>query len=226
MIHISFEGGLGNQMFQYSFGRYLQDKFHEEVVIDISKYKYEKIEYRNFELSSFNIAKWDFDKTYKSRLSRYGIGYILYLAITWIYLKTNKKKKNIRFANIYQKVINIFGFYRVHFGEYIEPRNSITKNKYIRGMWFCPDIVEKMDIIIRKELRVITPISKTNKDFLSQIQNCNSVAVHIRRGDYVNLGLIICDIPYYKRCMDKMATLVEILCFLSFQMILNGSNRI
>ena len=210
MIHISFEGGLGNQMFQYSFARYLQDKFQDEVAIDISKYEYEKIEFRDYELFNFNISKdWVVDKTQKSRLRRFGVGYIFYLIITWIYLKINRNRIEIKFISLYQRVINFFGFYRTHFGEKIEPRDSFTKEKFVRGMWFRPDIVQKMDKSIRNELKVITPITPENQRVLDKIKDTNSVAMHIRRGDYVDLGLVICDISYYKRCMDKMADLVE-----------------
>ena len=54
MIKIAFEGGLGNQMFQYTMGRYLQLKFNEPVTYDISRYIFENDEIRDFELLNFN----------------------------------------------------------------------------------------------------------------------------------------------------------------------------
>lgn len=35
------------------------------------------------------------------------------------------------------------------------------------------------------------------------------MGVHIRRGDYVKLGLVVCDIHYYERCMQKMMDIVK-----------------
>ena len=214
MIYIAFEGGLGNQMFQYTFVRYLEEKFNEPVEYDISKYKFEKNEIRAFELSFFNIDNdWVEAEPRKLRVMRYGWKYMLYLAVTFPYLKINnftKRKKNkYVLAHTYQKIINHLGFYRVHFNEYDEPIKYSDKTKYIRGQWFYIDVVRQMDKVIRKELRVITPISEKNQSILEQIRNSNSVAVHIRRGDYVTLGLVICDISYYKRCMEKMATMVD-----------------
>ena len=59
MITISFEGGLGNQLFQFAYARYVQELFKENVTYDVSKYISENIEYRNFELDSFIIAEFN-----------------------------------------------------------------------------------------------------------------------------------------------------------------------
>lgn len=214
MIHIFFEGGLGNQMFQYAFTRYLQIKFNEGVEYDISKYEFEKNETREFDLNAFNISRdWICAPKKKSRFERFGAKYVLYLIITFPYIKINKallkRGHAVWFSALYQRLINCLGFYRVHFYDYAEPKYTQRKNKYIRGQWFCPSIVMKIDDYIRNELKVITPISALNQSFLAKIHSCNSVGVHIRRGDYVELGLIVCSIPYYEKCMKRMASLAE-----------------
>lgn len=214
MIYVAFEGGLGNQLFQYAMGRYMEEKFGEQVYIDISKYEYETIEFRNFEINDFNISKeWKIAEPQKSRIARFGYGYYVYLIATWMYLKINKyrneREGKILFANAYQWMTNHMGFYRVHFDEKLHLYNSWTKKKIVRGMWFYPDIVLSLGDALKNELTVNTPISEINQEILQQIVATEAVAVHIRRGDFVKLGLVVCDIPYYRRCMEKMIGLVN-----------------
>ena len=38
MLRIVFEGGLGNQVFEFVMGKYLQKYFNDEIEYDVSKY--------------------------------------------------------------------------------------------------------------------------------------------------------------------------------------------
>lgn len=221
MIHVAFEGGLGNQMFQYAAGRYLEKKFHDNVVIDSSKYQCEAIEFRNYELNDFNVKKdWGTVRIQESRFKRFGSLYFVYLVWTGLYLKINKERYNsgrsLKFTKLYQFLTNRIGFYRMHFSETPCFYKSWTKRKYIRGMWFYPQIVLSLGEELKKELTVKTPISDKNQEFLDSINSTNSVAVHIRRGDYVKLGMVVCDIAYYQRCMEKMSKIVDSPVFFVF----------
>lgn len=214
MIYLSFEGGLGNQMFQYAIGRYMERKFHESVCIDCSKYEYESIEFRDFELQHFNISPdWKYAKTKKNRFLRYGINYIFYLLTTFLYLRINKMRskgnKDIIGAKAYQWITNRLGFYRVHYNEKLFLYDSFGKKKYVRGMWFYLDIVCSLKENLKKELSVKEKPSPDNQVILEQICSNESVGVHIRRGDYVTLGLVVCDLNYYRKCMAIIAEKVE-----------------
>lgn len=219
MIYIAFEGGLGNQLFQYTFGRYCETYFNDSVCYDISKYQFESCEEREFELNSFNINKgWKRAVLRKNRLERFGFKYLLYLFLSYPYIQYRSRCDFAASSldSIYQKAINLIGFYRVHYGPYEIPRKSCFKNKYIRGHWFWPQIVQTMHNAILDELKVITPISSSNASFLRQITSTNSVGVHIRRGDYVTLGLIACNIKYYEACIEKMCELEQDAVFYIF----------
>lgn len=214
MIKIYFEGGLGNQMFQYTYGRYAQKRFHDQVMYDISKYRYNSGEIREFELLGFNIASdWKQLPEVSSSLKKYDIGFAGYRLASIPYLLINRKlvsqgKKTVG-NEMFQRVANFFGYYRRYYGEYYDFFPSINKNKHLMGHWFRKEIVEQMDDVVRNELKVIAPMPKDVEAYLEQIRNTNSVGVHIRRGDYVALGMIVCDIDYYRNCMKKMAELVD-----------------
>ena len=73
-------------------------------------------------------------------------------------------------------------------------------------------IMEDLDQI-KKELHVRKEPSDKNKEKIEELQQCNAVCVHIRRGDYVsnekNRALVVCDETYYKRGMEYIAERVE-----------------
>lgn len=222
MIYISFEGGLGNQMFQYAYGRFLQNYYNDSVCFDISKYDFEKSENREFDLYDMEIVKdWRQVQVKKNRLARYGVRYIPYLGATAVYTFLNKLMKDPTYmhgVHAYQRFINLFGFYRSNTHEfYYEPiHNSLFNKKIIRGHWFNPDVVRKMDSELRKELRVKTDINQDNRRILDIINKTESVAVHIRRGDYVTLGYVVCSIQYYIKCMQEIQERLQNPCFFIF----------
>jgi len=84
------------------------------------------------------------------------------------------------------------------------------KIKHVHGIWQSEKYFANYSETIRKELRVITPISEKNQLMIKEMQSCNSVAVHFRRGDFVNMKRTkpifdICSEEYYKRGMCYIA---------------------
>lgn len=216
VIILSFEGGLGNQLFQYAFGRYLEDTFCEDVFYDISNYFYDKREIRDFEIEQFNIkSSWKRGEIYKSRIRRHGLRYLIYLFITAIYLKidkifnNNETENRRKIGQIYEYCINFFGFYRIHYNKKYTYLKSCFSKKYVRGQWMRKDIVQLMESSLRNELRVISVPNDEEQKYLNSIVDSMSVAVHIRRGDYVQLGMVTCNINYYFKCMAIMAQKVD-----------------
>ena len=208
-IRLIFEGGLGNQLFQFAYGLSLQNKYGCKVYYDVSKFTTEKVEYRNFELDSFAFpADWIKDKIKRGRISRFGSRYVLYLPLTYLYIHIRECFSSEVLKNVLDKVyincINTIGIHRCHFGNYVNPSYSLLKPTLIYGQWIWKDMVNKQEDILKDCIKVVAPLSESNKQYLRQIQESNSVGVHIRRGDYVTLGLIACNIKYYEGCIKKM----------------------
>lgn len=214
MFIIEFGGGLGNQLFQLAMAKYLQERFHEEIVCDVTQFTHDSREYRDFELDSFSLPQnWSFIRGDKSKYEVYGLRYYIWAAITFLYQKTYKlfDLVNLRkwYGRIYQHMINIFGIYCVmnYYEDYYVPRKSLWKRKIVLGNWLWPDMVKQNQEWIKNNVFVNTEISEANQKILTLINKTNSVAVHIRRGDFVTLGLIVCSIRYYEMCIAKMCEL-------------------
>lgn len=156
--HIS--GGLGNQLFQYAAGRALSLRRDVDLYLDIS---------------SFTVS---------GNLRSYMLNHYLIKA-------SNLKKKNW----LYQKVVDIL---RSKFGistegkVYAEKLNTFDPHvlelgdgAYLLGHWQSQKYFSDYTATIKEDLTLQTPLSQGSLVILRQIKKYTSVAVHVRRGDYV-----------------------------------------
>jgi len=191
MIIVKLTGGLGNQMFQYAFGRTLSIKHNCKLMIDDSWYReYDKIEdvndpnkatKRNYLLKHFNIAG--------KILPRY-------------YLRVNNKIEQIRRS--YPKIIpnQLFNFQTIIENNF-EWSNIKNNYKYlVVGYWQKSLHFEKYKDIINYDFKLKKALSNKNNQYYEQILTTNSVAIHVRRGDLLTKPngkklQPICTLEYY-----------------------------
>lgn len=159
-IIIQLQGGLGNQLFQYGFARYLELELNKKLKYDISFFKTNA---RQLKLSYFNttmqIAKDNEIKKSKFKRKR---------------LTPWKKEKTIYIEDEYYN----FG-YEV---------NKI-KNGYFIGYWPKTQHLYKVLDNLRKEITVNDKLvnqCQTFANYSKFINQTESVGIHIRRGDYLN----------------------------------------
>jgi len=86
---------------------------------------------------------------------------------------------------------------------------KVPKDVYLDGYWQSEKYFADIEDIIRKEFRTKYELYGKNKELASYIQNCTSVSLHIRRGDYVsdpqtNSVHGTCTLDYYQRCISKL----------------------
>lgn len=178
MMIIRISGGLGNQMFQYAFYKYLQKKGYQPL-IDINDYK--QIQYHNgFELGKvFSIAAEYADLNEVKKLAFFKQGLL---------------------CKIYRKIFKSELRKKTEVTSYDNSVNFSKGNFYLDGIWQDPTIVEnvKDELMIDFQFR-INNMSRECRDMAENITKCNSVSVHIRRGDYLNSAKFvdICDKKYY-----------------------------
>lgn len=163
MIIVNLKGGLGNQMFQYATGLSLAIKNNDELLIDNSGYFDQKVlnsdTPREYGLNCFNLsAKVATPEQIKKH--KYSLGFL---------------SKIIRVINK-----KVFRKYYLDFHPEIFQK---TGDVFLEGFFQSEKNFLKIRPLILKEFTLKKEIFNT--DLLAEISQNDSVAVHIRRGDYI-----------------------------------------
>ena len=189
MIITKLIGGLGNQMFQYAAGRRAAYVNNTSLKLDI--FGYEKqvgITPRKYALNIFNIQE---NLASESEISKL-------------------KKNNNLLQKILKKIYPVF-INKSYIKEKSHNFNSeilkISDNSYLEDYWASEKYFKDIENIIRKEFTFKNKPDELNKAVIDKMTHCDSVSVHIRRGDYVNDKKTnqfhgICDLKYYYRSID------------------------
>jgi len=169
MIIVNLTGGLGNQMFQYAFGKTIAAKHRTSLKVHFTNALL-NIQ-RSYELDVFKISA---NLATVEDLERFGIAQsrvlnrLLYLFDERYGIQLNKHIKTQRYPFIFDS-------------RYL----SIGDNSYIQGYWANERYFKGMEDIIRKEFTPKKKLDKKNKNILKQIQDVSSVSIHVRRADYI-----------------------------------------
>lgn len=183
MIITLFGGGLGNQMFQYAFGRRLSIKNSQPLKLDYHRYEGVIADSnkgdRIFGLNKFNISG---DIASMKEISKF-----------YKYYKTDTLIRKF-FVKFYKYLNKNKPFYAKPYimepGEnYINFNKKILyykyKNVYIRGFWQSEKYFKDIEKIIRHDFTLRGEQNKEYYEMLSKIKNCDSISVQVRRGDFV-----------------------------------------
>ncbi len=186
-------GGLGNQMFCYSFALALKKRCNEELFVDISHFNHYGLHdgfliNEIFNVKEINVA----GKQEISCVTRY----IPHYNLSRIARKFLPKKSK----------------------EYIEKRDyvfdenalNVQGNCYYEGYWQSPMYFNSIDEDV-KNMFVFPVVTDENKELSELIDSINSVSIHVRRGDYLNAKSFkgICELDYYQNAICKINTTVE-----------------
>lgn len=191
MIIVKISGGLGNQLFQYSFGKFLSVCFNTELKFDIkTNSSISGFTNRSFGLNdlnlNINIASSDDIKKFK-------------------YFTNNTFLERLE-----RKFVQIFPFinrqYKVQrFNS--QMNKGFKDNCYYDGYWQSEKYFKTIEGIVRKDLEFKPSLNSYNLELLNQIVDTESVSLHIRRGDYLTIKantkiFAVCSVDYYNRAID------------------------
>lgn len=212
MIILRVWGGLGNQLFQYSFAYALSKKNSCEIILDKRFFEKDFLEKnKRFTPQKFHLNLFKLKKIYKK--------------------KNYLNKKQISKINFLQKkqinrLIRLFPFFYINIGndtKYLkETRNKFKlinknliskKNIYLDGYWqssmYFSEFKEELSNIFTKKNNHIDHLLKK-----IQFKKQNSIAIHIRRGDYSKTNssfsnLYLLDLEYYNNAIKYYLNKVE-----------------
>ncbi len=193
MKAIKIWGGLGNQMFIYLFGLYLKEKLHEEVVF------YEVKDRRDthlYSLSKYNthIKVLPFESFKKYFLSK---------GNRLLYRIERRTLLNYPFVNR-----SVFIEPSLHFQENIHQHASVYEGYWQSYKYLLQSFEStlKADLVLKEN-----PWEK--HQMLCDIDNSNSVSLHIRRGDYLKKEktniYAQCKLSYYEGAVEQILSTVK-----------------
>lgn len=175
-IYLSIMGGIGDQIFQFSFANFLRKKLNSEVYLDITYYN-TVLNYNKFKFRLVNLSKKN-NLQITSNNFRISHRYISYLRIF------NIIKLDIIFPSIYKLFFkkNIKHFIYEYPGRH--KKYKLYKNSYYFGYWHNLRYVKPLKKNINKNLIKFNNKKPKIQNFIKYQINKKSVCLHIRGGDF------------------------------------------
>ena len=214
-----FNGGLGNQIFQYIFYRYLQIHVEalgtgEEIWLDNMKF-FKVHEHNGYELESVFGLK-------PNLISNY------FDADVWEYMVETAKSgggdlcqqmKDMGSGIIMVAETSNFAFdgkvYHVAPNQYHPELPELKGDIYFFGYWINKEWFRKIREAIMAELIFPVLADPENLGHLRVIEREKCVSVHIRRGDFCTLGFQLPE-QFYREAMDSMGRVLPEATYLVF----------
>ena len=204
MIKIFLLGGLGNQMFEYAFARSLALRKGTELQLATRRFFRNDVNGRVYRLNKLNLPN---DIKIMSGFQEF---------ITR--KKFNFAKKIFKYTH--NRILR--DFYTDNAILLCEPENYDKyipefmrydfggENIIILGYFQTQKYFSDCDTQIKKELKVSTPPSEKNAAMIKELESCESVCVHVRRGDYLTENFVnVCDYQYYDRAIKYILDKVK-----------------
>jgi hypothetical protein len=182
-------------MFQYAFGRVLSIKNNTDLAFNIEAYE-DKSE-RPFS-GGFAIRTYDLDVfNVKARIAKKNEIPFLYRmyfkgSLMTLIDAVRRRVFKLKSQEIYAKRFN--------------PKMLLLgKNSYVDGFFQSPKYFEGYEDILREDFKLKQEPALNIKNLYKEISGCNSLCIHVRRGDFIgNKEHEVVDNDYYKKAMIIM----------------------
>lgn len=211
MIILNMKDGLGNQMFEYAYGRWVQQQYGEPLVLN--NFFFDGKKRRAYALHRFRLNP---DVRVPGRPGQLVLTVLFVIRLFFCY-----PERFVRWLTTHERPTGTDVFEAAgRKGVYVsfEPFRllpfvkSNRKFKFIYGNYESAGYFPGMEAALRREFEIICPPSEENARLLAEIQGCEAVCVHVRRGDYLDpywSMLNVCTFDYYRDAMRAVAARVK-----------------
>ena len=191
MIIVRLWGGIGNQLFQYALGEYLRNKTRHDIKYDVSSFgRSDKL--REFGLTLLNHELETVDNMHISHYT----GVLNRLFILLFSIRPNHKF-------IWER----------HFSESMIDVLKDNAVLYLQGYWqkekYAQWLIENKSNLFEPKETVPFEI----QSYFQITNNTDTVALHIRRGDYFQSKYAttfgVCTVEYYQKALELISTKID-----------------
>jgi hypothetical protein len=195
VIIVKLRGGLGNQLFQYSLGRMLSIKHSSDLKLDVSEYGDDCA--RSYELDKYNVKSSI--ATEREIRETVGIGRLRY-----------RLARRFGYTGSYRQ-----GSYVCENDLAFDPTIlDLPETVYLDGYWQSEAYFRPIANILREDLTCRDEQAGQNRALAQTIVSCESVSIHVRRGDYVSDPAThsfhgTCGLDYYRACIEIVGSRVR-----------------
>ncbi|CAN5793648.1 alpha-1,2-fucosyltransferase [soil metagenome] len=171
MIIVKLMGGLGNQMFQYAFGRRLAYVHNTQLKLDLSEYFKQPENMPGYVCRDYDLDIFTLDAEF---------------AREYEVLRLGRRSRTDRAERWLNKLLG------PKKGRVIEPHFQFAKSAYnspdnvhLVGYWQSEKYFADIEPELRSDFRFRQELSPASANLLERIANSNSICVNVRRGDFV-----------------------------------------
>ena len=194
MVISQILGGLGNQMFQYAAGRALSLAAGHRFLLNLHGFESYAL-HQGFEVERVFVAPVQAATAADVReVLGWRSGDL-----------TRKLLKRVQSPLLHGPHLAI----EPHFNYWPGLREGAGP-RYLMGYWQSERYFKDCEAVLRADFSFKTPLNGANLEISARMRDCQSVSLHVRRGDYVTHAktakiLNVCSLEYYRKAIAHIA---------------------
>lgn len=189
--------GLGNQFFQYAFGRAMALRNGTRLKVDTSFYENAEVTQfgytykRNFEISRYNVKL--------EEATAHEIGVFKGKQMPSFLQRVEFKLFPAHRPQVIKEDLSVFS----------PELNKLRGNLFLDGYFTSEEFFKDHASVIRKEFTLKNSMNAENQQWAAQMQGCTSVCISLRLTDFLHNPLHnVCSLDYYYNGLKEIEKLV------------------